>query len=61
MGAGEAAGRPHSEIQSLEETGAIANAPQSGKWSLTMPLDSLVSRGRMSICDPDHKYKLGIP
>ena len=58
---GELLGVGDSEIESLEQAGAIANAPQSGEPSPTMPLDELVSRGRMSSWDPDYKDRLGIP
>ena len=50
-----------SEVESLEQQGAIASAPQSGEASPTMPMDELVARGRMSGWDPDYKGKLGIP
>ena len=53
-------GVPAPEIQSLERDGAIADAPQSGEPSPTMPMDELVTRGRMSRWDPDYKDKLGL-
>ena len=57
----ELLGVPDPEIDLLEQAGAIANAPQSGEASPTMPMDELVARGRMSGWDPDYKDKLGIP
>ena len=57
----ELLGVPDPEIDLLEQAGAIANAPQSGDASPTMPMDELVARGRMSGWDPDYKDKLGIP
>ena len=57
----ELLGIPNSEVDSMGQAGAIATAPQSGEASPTMPMDELVSRGRMSSWDPDYKNKLGIP
>ena len=57
----ELLGVSDSNIESLEQSGAIASAPQTGEASPTMPMDELVARGRMSSWDPDYKDKLGIP
>ena len=57
----ELLGIPDSEVDSLEQAGAIASTPQSGEASPTMPMDELVARGRMSSWDPDYKDKLGMP
>ena len=57
----ELLGIPNSEVESMEQSGAIANAPKTGEASPTMPMDELVARGRMSSWDPDYKEKLGIP
>ncbi len=57
----ELLGVPGPEILSLQQEGVIANAPQSGEASPTLPMDELVARGRMSAWDPDYKDKLGIP
>ena len=57
----ELLGVADSEVESLEQQGAIASVPQSGEASPTMPMDELVARGRMSSWDPDYKSKLGIP
>ena len=57
----ELLGVADSDIESLEQSGAIASAPKTGEASPTMPMDELVARGRMSSWDPDYKDKLGIP
>ena len=57
----ELLGVSDSDIESLEQSGAIASAPQTGEASPTMPMDELVARGRMSSWDTDYKDKLGIP
>ena len=57
---GELLGMAELEVESLEQAGTIASAPQSGEASPTMPMDELVARGRMSGWDPDYKERLGI-